>query len=35
MERSLEYLKALLGAAKVSTSPSELEQHGRDESSSR
>ncbi len=31
MERSLEDLKALLGAAKVSTSPSELEQHGRDE----
>src|SRR5438477_1579541 len=31
MESSLEQLQALLGAAKVSTSPSVLEQHGRDE----
>ncbi len=31
MERSLEQLEALLGKGKVSTSPSVLEQHGRDE----
>src|SRR5438132_11485149 len=31
MEDSLEQLQALLGDAKVSTSPSVLEQHGRDE----
>jgi D-lactate dehydrogenase (cytochrome) len=31
MERSLERLQALLGNGKVSTSPSVLEQHGRDE----
>jgi D-lactate dehydrogenase (cytochrome) len=31
MESSLEQLQALLGAGKVSTSPSVLEQHGRDE----
>jgi D-lactate dehydrogenase (cytochrome) len=31
MERSLEQLQTMLGDAKVSTSPSVLEQHGRDE----
>ena len=31
MENALEHLRDLLGKAKVSTSPSVLEQHGRDE----
>src|SRR5579863_55627 len=31
MESSLEQLQALLGSGKIGTSPSELEQHGRDE----